>query len=208
MTKSGQSGLFIRPNKNRLKQATRTGGRKLFDARRKAIFLEWFAATCNVKLSAEQSDICYHTAFKHRREDPAFAEAWDEALAQGYAALEAGLLADAIAPDVDAEPDSDEAEGEPAPATSPLSFEQRMSLLREYRRRDGGHGPRPVGKPPTIPPRIASEAEVEAELIKRLKLFALRIAEADAEGQSILDEPITCSRSGVPITGPGGQQDA
>ena len=208
MTKSGQSGLFIRPNKNRLKQATRTGGRKLFDARRKAIFLEWFAATCNVKLSAEQSDICYHTAFKHRREDPAFAEAWDEALAQGYAALEAGLLADAIAPDVDAEPDSDEAEGEPAPATSPLSFEQRMSLLREYRRRDGGHGPRPVGKPPTIPPRIASEAEVEAELIKRLKLFALRVAKADAEGRSILDEPIPCSRSGVPITGTGGQQDA
>ena len=79
MTKStAKSGLFIRPNKNRLKQATRTGGRKLFDARRKAIFLEWFAATCNVKLSAEQADICYHTAFKHRREDSAFAEAWDE----------------------------------------------------------------------------------------------------------------------------------
>jgi hypothetical protein len=112
-----QSALFIRPNKNRLKQATRTGGRKLFDAKRKVIFLEWFAATCNVKLSAEQADICYHTAFKHRREDSAFAEAWDEALAQGYAALEAGLLADAIAPDADAGPAGDETGVEPAPAS-------------------------------------------------------------------------------------------
>ncbi|MFL6771067.1 MAG: hypothetical protein ACJ8E4_05045 [Sphingomicrobium sp.] len=203
-----QSALSIRRNKNRLKQATRTGGRKLFDADRKAIFLEWFAATCNVKLSAEQADICYHSAFRHRREDSAFAEAWDAALAQGYAALEAGLLADAIAPDTDAGPVGGETEGEPPPATSPLSFEQRMVLLKEYRRRDGGHGPRPVGKPPTIQPRIASEAEAEAELIKRLKMFALRVAEADAEGRSILDEPVTCSRSGVPITGAGGQQDA
>lgn len=204
----GRPALFIRPNKNRFKQATRTGGRKLFDAKRKATFLEWFAATCNVRLSAQQADICYHTAFKHRREDTEFAEAWDEALAQGYAALEAGLLADAIAPDVDSELDRDGVESEQAPANSPLTFEQRMFLLREYRRRDGGSGPRPVGKPPTIQPRVATEAEVEAALIKRLKQFALRVEQADAEGRSILDEPVKCSKSGVPITKPAGRRDA
>lgn len=38
-----------------------------------------------------------------------------------------------------------------------------------------------------------------AALIKRLKQFAMRVAEADAEGRSILDKPQAQGRSGIPI---------
>ena len=193
--------LFVQRGKRRLKQVARTGGRKLFDARRRGIFLEWFAATCNVKLAAEKADIGYHTVFRHRRADAAFAEAWDEALAQGYAALEAGLLADALAADTYSyelnEPERDRPE---TPSSSPLSFEQRMFLLREYRRSDGVRGPRAVGKPPPFAPRIATEAEAAAALIRRLKSFAMRVAEADAEGRTVLDPPGKSTKSGIPIT--------
>ena len=77
-----------------------------------------------------------------------------------------------------------------------------MALLKEYRRADG-RGPRPVGKHPPLPPHIASPEEAEAALIKRLKHFAMRVAEADAEGRSVLDPPGRCAKSGIPIAGCG-----
>src|SRR4030095_1576341 len=187
------------PSHNRLTQVARINRPKLFDAKRKALFLEWFAATCNVTLSAEKAGINYRTAYKHRRKDSAFAEAWDEALAQGYAALEAGLLAEAIAAEIAKIAEGDEQGEAPSPA-SPLSFEQRMALFKEYRRTDGGRGPRAVGKFAAVAPRGGTPAEAEAALIKRLKHFAMRVAEADAEGRTVLDEPARCSRSGIPVT--------
>jgi hypothetical protein len=186
--------LTIHPSNNRLTQVARTNRPTLFDARRKAIFLEWFAATCNVTLSAEKAGIAYQTVYKHRHKDAAFAEAWDEALVQGYAALEAGLLSDAIAAEIRKAAEVGE-QGDDPPATSPLSFEQRMALFKEYRRTDGSRGPRSVGKHPPLPPHIASPAEAEAALIKRLKHFAMRVAQADAEGRTILDEAIRNSGS-------------
>ena len=191
--------LTIHPSNNRLRQVARINRPKLFDAGRKAIFLEWFAATCNVCLSAEKAGIGYQTVYKHRRKDAAFAEAWDEALAQGYAALEAGLLADAIAAEFAKTGEAEEHFDDPPPA-SPLSFEQRMALFKEYRRPEGGKGPRGVGKHPPLPPHIASPAEAEAALIKRLKHFAMRVAEADAEGRTVLDPPLKTAASGLPIT--------
>lgn len=178
--------LVAHPAANRLTQIARPGDRKRFDAARRRVFLDWFATTCNVTLSAEQADISTKTVHAHRRKDAAFAEAWDEALAQGYAALEAGLLSDALAADMGK--GGTEEVGSSAPATSPLTFEQRMALLREYRRVDG-RGPRPVGKHPPLPPHIASPAEAEAMLIKRLKHFAMRVAQADAERRGVLDPP-------------------
>jgi hypothetical protein len=118
--------------------------------------------------------------------------------------LEAGLVADAIAGDDPETGDGDE-ESEPAGQAAPLSFEQRMALLREYRRADGGRGPRPVGKGPPLPPRIATPAEAEAALIQRLKHFALRVASADAEGRSVLPEWPRIAKSGIPITRPDGE---
>jgi hypothetical protein len=201
MTKITDPALYVQANKSRLKQAARTGGRKLFDVGRRAIFLEWFAATCNAKLAAEKADIGYHTVFRHRRRDSGFAEAWDAALAQGYAALEAGLLADALTADARSSQTGEQA----ADIISPLSFEQRMALLREYRRADGRRGPRGVGKPPTIAPRTATAEEMEKALIKRLKHFAMRVAEADAGGRPLLGDMAESPKSGIPMSGSGEQ---
>src|SRR3982751_2480399 len=55
--------LRVTPNKNRLVQARRTGGRKLFDRKRKEVFLEWFAATCNVRLSAGKAGVHEKTVY-------------------------------------------------------------------------------------------------------------------------------------------------
>ena len=205
MTKPSEpsSLLTIHPANNRIRQVARPAQPKLFDRARRRTFLEWFAATCNVTLSAEKAGIAYQTVYKHRRKDAAFAEAWDEALAQGYAALEAGLLADAIAAEV-AKAAEDAGEGDASPDSSPLNFEQRMALLKEYRRAEGGRGPRAVGKAPSVPPHIASPAEAEATLIRRLRHFAMRVAQADSEGRNTWDPPLQVTNSGLPVTKRGG----
>ncbi len=162
-------GVKIRSGNHRLVQVARPGARKLFDARRRGVFLEWFAATCNAKLSCEKAGITQKTAFRHRRKDPAFAVAWEEALQQGYAALEASLVAEALASSADEEEPPHPAHApheSPSPARGEgLSFEQRMAVLREYRRSDGGRGPRGLGKSAPVPGRIATAEEVETALI-------------------------------------------
>jgi hypothetical protein len=45
----------LQAGKHRDVQVARTGGRKLFGEERRGVFLEWFAATANVSLSAEQA---------------------------------------------------------------------------------------------------------------------------------------------------------
>jgi len=67
-------------------------GRERFDRAKRATFLEWFAATCNAQLAARQAGVNYRTPYRTRMRDAAFAEAWDLALEQGYARIEAKLL--------------------------------------------------------------------------------------------------------------------
>ena len=67
-------------------------GRERFDSGKRRIFLEWFAATCNAQLAARKAGVNYRTPYRTRMNDAAFAEAWDRALEQGYARLEAKLL--------------------------------------------------------------------------------------------------------------------
>jgi hypothetical protein len=81
----------VAPNNRRRLQKRRI--RKLrFDARRKERFLAHFASSCDVEAAARAVGVDATTVFKHRRKDPAFAAAFDEALAQGYARLEAEAL--------------------------------------------------------------------------------------------------------------------
>jgi hypothetical protein len=82
----------VQPNKNRPLQAARTGGRKLFKGKLQAEFLEWFAATANCKWSAERTGIDYRTVWKHRMNDPAFAEGYERALEQGIARVRAKMI--------------------------------------------------------------------------------------------------------------------
>ncbi|HST37385.1 MAG TPA: hypothetical protein VLK25_12250 [Allosphingosinicella sp.] len=146
-------------------QLARTGGRKLFGKQARAVFLEWFAATCNVKWAAEQAGFNYKTVLRHRMNDEAFAALWDRAMRQGYARLEAkrletkrqetplGVEGDWDAPEMDAM--------EPA----------RMDAILRERGRELETGVRKQGRRP----RIASNAEVAAALKKRLKAFRARV---------------------------------
>src|SRR5439155_25855891 len=61
----------------------------------KEVFLEWFAATCNDRLSAGKAGVHEKTIYKHLLKDPAFEEAWFRALRLGYARLEARVLQEA-----------------------------------------------------------------------------------------------------------------
>src|SRR5438046_3338750 len=76
---------------NRRVQVTKRGWNR-FDRAKKKVFLKWFAATANAAASARRAGVGYSTVFDHRMDDARFAEAWDRALEQGYARLEAKNL--------------------------------------------------------------------------------------------------------------------
>jgi hypothetical protein len=63
-----------------------------FTAERQAIFLAHFAMTCDTTASAAAAGVSESTVTYHCRNDPAFAEAYAQALREGYALLEAEVL--------------------------------------------------------------------------------------------------------------------
>ncbi len=154
----------VQANKHRAVQVARTGGRKLFDEDAKSRFLEWFAATCNVSLSAEQAGFNYKTAFRHRMNDERFAQGWDRALAQGVARLKAKTLeTKAKETPIGIEGDLD------APEMEPIDPALAIQLLREHERRLAGY-PKSGARP-----RLATNAEVRAALVQRLAAFGARV---------------------------------
>lgn len=167
--KAAVEAARLSPGRNRRVQAVRIGARKLFDAGAKRIFLEWFAATSNVKLSAEKAGVANQTVFKHRMKDPAFAEAWDRALQQGYARLEAAVVeraqqAQPIAIDGDLE----------APEYDAVDPVLAMQLLKEHRRTVDAPTPFGVSRKPGRP-EPASTAEVREALARRLHVFGIQM---------------------------------
>ena len=178
--------------KNRLVQVASAGSRKLFDAKRREVFLEWFAATCNVRLAAAKAGVAYQTVFKHRMKDEAFARDWDGALAQGYARLEARLVEAVFLPGTgrwqtegltegvgslhDAPSTIESAFDGPPPRSGedlePFDAQLAIAVLREQKRNVHGH--RPQAQRTTA--RAASNKEIAEALAKRLKGFALRVS--------------------------------
>jgi hypothetical protein len=160
----------IHANKHRDAQLARTGGRKLFDDAAREVFLEWFAATCNLSWSAELAGFCHKTVLRHRMNDPDFAEAFDRALEQGYARLEAKRL------ETKRQPLAEGIEGDWEPPDMPEMDPERMdAILRERGRQlaaiAAGGGRRRQGRAP----RVASNAEVREALVGRLAAFRARI---------------------------------
>ncbi|MEA3050782.1 MAG: hypothetical protein QOG84_2618 [Sphingomonadales bacterium] len=155
-------GLSVRAGKNRDMQVARKGKRKLFDKARRKLFLKWLAATGNVTFSAAKAGVVYQTVWKHRLKDPRFAEAMDRALDQGIVRAKARLLEDRAKKPIRIGCDVDESELEPPDP------QVVMLLIREHERARAGV--RKVGRTP----RIATNAEVEKALVKRLALFAKR----------------------------------
>lgn len=153
-----------------------------FTKDRKRRFLEWFAATCNVRFAARQVGVSQSTVYRNRMSDPDFAEAWGRALEQGYVRLETKLLEmqfEAVDHPLEFDPGFDPETDFPDqklvdPATA-------MALLRQHRGSTAKG--RASGSRPT---RVASDEEVRLALARRLKAFGVRVTKEDMRG----DEPL------------------
>lgn len=157
-----------------------------FNKARKQVFLEWFAATCNVRLAARQVGVSQATAYRNRMNDPDFAEAWDRALEQGYARLEAKLLEiqfEAVKEPIEFDPAFDpETE---FPDQKLVNPEIAIALLRQHRGSTGkGRATRsPAG-------RVATDEEVRLALAKRLRAFGVRVTAEDMRGDGVLPDAL------------------
>ena len=161
--KCGDDEGRIQANRHRDIQIARTGGRKLFDVAAKSVFLEWFAATCNLSWAAEMAGFNTRRA-PERTNDADFAADFDRAMEQGYARLEAKRLETKRQPlRIGIEGDWD------APETADMPDERIDAILRERGRQLAGE--KKAGRPP----RVASNAEVREALSKRLRAFRDRI---------------------------------
>lgn len=150
--------------------------RNLFGKARRIAFLEHLAATCNVQASAAAAEISVSAVYVHRMKDPAFREAWQAALEQGYARLEAALLlraargGDAIKVRGDKQ-----VTGRDAPEE--VDWDKAMDLLRHHQR---GLAGRPVDNR-MRPARVPIEA-LTAKLVRKLKALGVTVAEEEAGG--------------------------
>jgi hypothetical protein len=162
-------------SRHRELQITRAGERKLFDKKARKAFLEWYAATGNVVWSAEKVGFADKTVWKHRMNDPRFAEAFDRAFEQSVVRNKARML-ERKAKEKPIGIDGGVGESE----LGDCDLEKAWPLIVEIERakgRGGGGGGAPVGRPRKAgrAPRVASNAEVREALEKRLCAFGRRI---------------------------------
>jgi hypothetical protein len=176
--------LKVGANKNRIVQVRRAGPRKLFDKARKEVFLEWFAATCNLRLSAGKAGVHDKTVYKHLMKDEAFVEAFERALRLGYMRLEARQVQEAHRLTLSSEAPLAAGNGsyevrcdlDDALVEEHFDPQLALQLLREHGRRltpsqGSSQGRRKAG----APPQSATTREIADALAKRLKGFGLRV---------------------------------
>lgn len=88
-----QTGRVTRPGKKTRKhQIIRTTPGKRWSAQAERLFLEELAATANVRGAAAVAGFSTTALYNRRMRWPAFAEAWAQALEQGYARIETALI--------------------------------------------------------------------------------------------------------------------
>ena len=128
---------FISPGNGRRWQLRRIR-RLRFVPWRKQVFLSHLAGTGDVTASAEAAGVCESTIYRHRARDPDFAAAFQEALEQGYARLEAEALRQRL------EAQRQLREGVLPAGEIAQEFERVLKLLQRWDRRNGAVGPRRV----------------------------------------------------------------
>ena len=169
----------IAANKNRALQAADPASRrKLFDGERKALFLEWFAATASLSWASRQAGVHYRTVIRHKMEDEAFAAAFELAEAQAAPRLRAWLaeVRDEAALAMEAAVAGEDSE-EIGPAR--LTIEQAMQFLRDYEAMEARRA-RALARAPGAPGRgrpvsVASNEEVRDALVKALRVHGIQV---------------------------------
>jgi len=154
--------------------------RKLFKGKVKRTFLEWFAATANISLSARKAGIHYRTVLRHRMEDPAFAADMERALEVGIMRVRAWALE--LGEEAGTEFDAAAVDMKPVNLTPDMA----LQLLREDARRQASalkgtaFGPRP-GRAPTV----ATSAEVREALTAALRAYGDRLRAGSGRGADL-----------------------
>lgn len=154
------AGAWVPPRYARSRMKGRRWVR--WSIKKKELFLDHLAATCNVKQSAAVAGVDPVSVYALRRRDAAFVAAWGEALALGYEMIETQLVGHAL-------------EGSGARAitngavekTGPIDVELALRLLSH-------HGAAMAGRVPRGGPKRqrASREETEAAILKRLAAIA------------------------------------
>ena len=156
----------IVPNCNRRLQKRRRR-RNLFGKARRRAFLEHLAATCNVQASAAVAGAAVSTVYANRMRDAEFRADWDAAIQQGYARLEAALIARATQGEGRNDIAGDKiVDGPEAPER--VDWDKGMDLLRHQQRHLTG---RPVDNR-ARPVRVPIE-QVAAKLIRKLRVLGV-----------------------------------
>ena len=153
-------------------------------ARVEARFLGALAATCNVKAACAEVGMHAPSAYAHRKRWRAFAEAWDAAIAEGYARIEIALLERGC--NLFADPGSgDTAEDHPITA---MTAAEAIHLLHMHKHQVHGAGKAP-GKSWRVPPTMD---QVRDSILR--KLDAIARAEAIPPEQRAADEAAFAAR--------------
>ncbi|WBY07753.1 hypothetical protein PIB19_21115 [Sphingomonas sp. 7/4-4] len=141
-------GRGLRQDKNGKAQVIRATGRWSQEA--EARFLGELAATANVRAAAAAAGFSTTAIYKRRAAWPGFSAAWDAALDQGYARIEALLIAGAcdalsgagaVAGAVAGEAPPSALVGEGPPLAAGMTVDQAMNLLRLHRASARGGAP-------------------------------------------------------------------
>lgn len=136
----------------------------------RATFLDHLAATCNVKQAAEAIGVEPCSVYLLRRREPAFADAWGEALALGYEMLETQLVGHALA---GGDPNG-VLDNAAETRAGPISVELALKLLTLHRDREGK--PRRGGPKP----KYAKPEDTDAVLLAKLADLEAKRARAAA----------------------------
>jgi hypothetical protein len=141
-----------------------------FSPAKKQVYLDHYAAGCNVTLAAKAAGVSTVTVNYHRREDPVFAQQCAEAHDLAYEGLDAMLLERAkTGGHYVAGPDA-----ETAPGPEAMDTELALRLLQLRERPLGRRTGRRTGRAGYEPRRV-SEAELNEAILAKLDVLDRRL---------------------------------
>jgi len=146
------------------------GASKAFSAAAQKLFLAHLAHTANVSASARAAGVSTWPVYALRAASPAFCAKWVAALAQGYARLEANLLAEALSAPASNLKDSTLKQKQ-------LKMRIAMALLAAHKPAARSAAPMPRSK------RAVSAKEVRARLEARFAAMHARLIADDRSSQ-------------------------
>lgn len=155
--------------------------RDFFRESKRGVFLTVLAATCNVRLAAAAAKVGTPTVYRARQRDPEFAALWREAMILGYERLETALLARALG--TDAPPAADFDFGDPDAILPEGEIDSDLALRLLAHNRAAGQG-----RSRTTRGHVATEAETNAALIRKLMVLQRQLAQRDAQTKAGLLE--------------------